>query len=258
VRALRVDGLFKYFGGLKALQNISFSVETGERRGIIGPNGAGKTSLFNLITGQLLPDAGHIYMFERDVTTIPIHRRIKIGLGRTFQVMNLLSNLTVIENVVLAIQSFGPSAFGMFRPLTEYEDLYNQAKEVMVPWGLWEKRDMLVRDLSYGEQRCLDLILSMASNPKLLLLDEPTCGMTPNEVIHITKMIQGLGKNIAIVLIAHDMDLIFGLNLDRVTVLHYGQIVTEGSPQDIRGNPKVREIYLGSEKRVDNAPIDSH
>jgi branched-chain amino acid transport system ATP-binding protein len=247
VHALKVEALSKSFGGLQAVKDVSFRLEVGERRGIIGPNGAGKTTLFNLVTGQLRPDAGHISMFDRDVTSMAIHRRIKMGLSRTFQVTNLLPNLTVIDNVVLALQALRPSAFGMFRPLTDYEELYAEAEKLMVPWGLWETADRLVRDLSYGQQRCLELVLSIASKPKLLLLDEPTCGMTPTEVANITNMIHALGKNIAIVLIAHDMDWVFGLDLHSVNVLHYGQIVAEGSPKEIRVNSKVREIYLGSE-----------
>lgn len=247
MHALKVEALSKSFGGLEAVKNISLCLEVGEHRGIIGPNGAGKTTLFNLVTGQLRPDAGHISMFDRDVTSMPVHQRIKMGLSRTFQVTNLLPNLTVINNVLLASQALGPSAFGMFRPLTDYEDLYAEAEKLMAPWGLWKTSNMLVRDLSYGQQRCLELVLSMASKPKLLLLDEPTCGMTPTEVANITNMIHALGRNIAIVLIAHDMDLIFGLDLDSVNVLHYGQMVAEGSPEEIRLDSKVREIYLGSE-----------
>lgn len=247
MHALRVEALSKSFGGLQAVKNVSLCLEVGERRGIIGPNGAGKTTLFNLVTGQLRPDAGHIVMFDRDVTAVPVHQRIKMGLSRTFQVTNLLTNLTVINNVVLAIQALKSSAFGMFRPLADYKELYEEAERLMAPWGLWENSDMLVRDLSYGQQRCLELVLSIASKPKLLLLDEPTCGMTPTEVATITDMIHALGKNMAIVLIAHDMDLIFGLDLDSVNVLHYGQILAEGSPEEIRLNSSVREIYLGSE-----------
>ena len=144
--------------------------------------------------------------------------------------MNLLSNLTVINNVLLAVQALGPSRFGMFRPLSDYKELVDEAQKLMAPWGLWENRDMLVRDLSYGQKRCLELILSLAPKPKLLLLDEPTCGMTPTEITFITNIIQNLGRDIAIILIAHDMDLMFGLDLDSVIVLHYGQIVAMGSP----------------------------
>jgi len=247
VHALKVEALSKSFGGLQAVKNISFYLDVGERRGIIGPNGAGKTTLFNLVTGQLRPDAGHISMFDRDVTAMPVHQRIKMGLSRTFQVTNLLPNLTVINNVILAIQALGPTAFGMFRPLTDYKELYAEAQRLMTPWGLWETSDMLVRNLSYGQQRCLELVLSIALKPRLLLLDEPTCGMTPTEVASITKMIHALGKDIAIILIAHDMDLIFGLDLDSVNVLHYGQMVAEGSPQEIKLNSTVKEIYLGTE-----------
>lgn len=253
--ALRVEGLCKSFGGLQAIVNVSLNLRVGERLGIIGPNGAGKTTLFNLVTGLLRPDAGKIHIFDHDVTTAPIHRRIQAGLGRTFQVMNLLSNLTVINNVLLAVQALQPSRFGMFRPLSGYRELLDEAKPLMVPWGLWESRDRLVRDLSYGKQRCLELILSLASKPRVLLLDEPTCGMTPSEVAFITDTIKVLGKDIAIILITHDIDLVFGLDLDSVVVLHYGHIVATGSQQEIKTNPKVREIYLGSEE-VNSAPSD--
>lgn len=252
MHALKVEGLCKNFGGLQALHGISFGVKVGERVGIIGPNGAGKTTLFNLVTGLLQADSGKIYIFDQDVTNMPTHRRIHTGLARTFQVMNLLSNLTVIENVLLAVQALGPSRFGMFRPLGDYKEIVDEAQRLMVPWGLWEKRDMLVRDLSYGQQRCLELVLSLASKPKLLLLDEPTCGMTPTEIGFITGIIQNLGMDIAIILIAHDMDLIFSLDLNNVIVLHYGQIVAMGNQQEIKLNPKVREIYLGTEAK--NAP----
>lgn len=251
--ALKAEGLFKSFGGVQAIINVSFRVGLGERVGIIGPNGAGKTTLFNLVTGLLRPDAGRVYILGHDVTMKPIHERVQVGLGRTFQVMNLLPNLTVINNVLLAIQALRPSRFGMFQPLSGYRELIEEARPLMVPWGLWECRDMLARDLSYGQQRCLELILSLASKPKVLLLDEPTCGMTPSEVAFITNTINTLGKGIAIVLITHDIDLIFGLDLDSVIVLHYGNIVAKGSQKDIKDNPKVREIYLGGGE-VGNAP----
>lgn len=256
MHSLKIEGLNKSFGGLKAIHDVSFSVGLGERVGIIGPNGAGKTTLFNLITGLLRPDNGRIYIFDKDVTTMPTHSRIKAGLARTFQVMNLLSNLTVINNVLLSIQAFGPSRFGMFRPLTAYKELLEEAQKLMVPWGLWESRDMLTEDLSYGQKRCLELVLSLASNPKLLLLDEPTCGMTQNEVANIKDIIQTLRRDIAVILIAHDMDLIFSIDLDDIIVLHYGQIVVTGNQQEIKISPRVREIYLGTEEEAESAATD--
>lgn len=246
--ALKAEGLFKRFGGLQAIVDVSFRVGPGERIGIIGPNGAGKTTLFNLVTGLIRPDAGKIHILDNDVTMKPIHERVKFGLGRTFQVLTLLPHLTVLNNVLLAIQALRPSRFGMFRPLNGYRDLVDEAEPLMAPWGLWESRDTLVHDLSYGQQRCLELILSLASKPKVLLLDEPTCGMTPSEVAFITNTIENLGKDISIVLITHDLDLIFGLHLDSVIVLHYGNIVAHGSQEDIKNNSKVREIYLGRGK----------
>lgn len=253
MHALEVEGLWKNFGGLQVIRDISLRVEIGEHLGIIGPNGAGKTTLFNLVTGLLQPDAGKIYIFDQDVTNMPTHRRIHAGLARTFQVMNLLSNLTVINNVLLAIQALGPSCFGMFRPLSAYKELADEAKRLMVPWGLWESRDMLVRDLPYGQQRCLELVLSLALKPKLLLLDEPTCGLTITEIDFITHIIQALGRNTTIIIIAHDMDLMFGLDLDYIAVLHYGQIVAIGNQQEIKLNPMVREIYLGTEAGTGSA-----
>jgi branched-chain amino acid transport system ATP-binding protein len=134
----------------------------------------------------------------------------------------------------------------MFRTLSAYEELFEKAHRLMIPWGLWESRDLLVRHLSYGKQRCVDLVMCLASMPKLVLLDEPTSGMTPAEVAKMSEMIKTIGKDTTIIIIAHDLDLIFGLDLDCITVLHYGQIIAEGSPRDIKIDPKVREIYLGT------------
>jgi branched-chain amino acid transport system ATP-binding protein len=250
VYALRIEAVSKGFGGLQVMQDLSLKLRTGERLGIIGPNGAGKTTLFNLIAGQLHPDSGTIFMFEKEVTAKLPHERVKTGLGRTFQITNLLLNLTVLENVALALQALQPSRWGMFRAFSSYRHLFDDARKLMDDWGLSDKGDMPVTDLSYGEQRCLEVVLGLASKPRLLLLDEPTCGMTPTEVAGISSMVQNLGREIAIILIAHDMDLIFGQGLDRIAVLHYGQIIVEGTPDEIKGNAKVREIYLisGDEK----------
>lgn len=244
--ALEVRNLSKNFGALPAVNNVSFTVERGQRWAIIGPNGAGKTTLFNLLNGLISPTSGQVYLFSQNVTHLPIHRRIALGLGRTFQVTSLMPDLTVLDNILLAIQALKPYRFSMFRPQSTYHDLSDEARILLEQWNLWERRDILIRNLSYGERPKVELIMALASKPKLLLLDEPTSGMNLAETEAIMAMIKNLERDITILLIAHDMDLVFGLDLDHITVLHYGQIVAEGMPQEIKADPRVREIYLGT------------
>jgi branched-chain amino acid transport system ATP-binding protein len=252
MEALRVEGLSKDFGGVRAVRQVSFSVEAGEHLAIIGPNGAGKTTLFNLLDGQLSPTAGRVYLFGQEVTNTPAYRRAHLGIARSFQLTTLFLNLTVLENILLAIQGTQPSRFQMFRSATAYENLYTKAKELLDSMDLWEKKDDSVNALSYGEQRKLEISLSLALGPKLLLLDEPSCGLTTAESADITSRIRSLGKNITVILVAHDMDLVFGV-AERIIVLHYGEIIAEGTSQQISTDPRVKEIYMGSEEDEGNA-----
>lgn len=252
MEALRVEGLSKDFGGVHALSDVSFSVKAGERLVIIGPNGAGKTTLFNLINGQLRPTSGRIYFFGQDITTVATHRRTQLGQGRSFQTISLFPNITVIDNALIALHGTKRSRFQMFRSTKEYKHLLASAREMLTAVALWEKRDDLVQALGYGEQRRLEVALSLASEPKLLLLDEPSSGLTSAESTDIIDMIRKLGKDITVLLVAHDIDLVFGV-AERIIVLHYGQVIADGTPGEIEADPRVKEIYMGIEENEGNA-----
>jgi len=252
MEALRVEGLSKDFGGVHALRDVNFSVQTGEHLAIIGPNGAGKTTLFNVLNGQLPAARGHVYLFGQEITNMPTYRRAHLSLARSFQLTTLFPNLTVLENTLLAIQGTQPSRFQMFRPITAYKHLSTKAQELLSIMSLWEKRDDLVTNIAYGEQRKLEITLSLASKPKVLLLDEPSTGLTADESADVVNMIGNLGADITLLIVAHDMDLIFGV-ADRIIVLHYGQIIAEGRPSEIQADSRVKEIYMGVEESVGNA-----
>lgn len=246
MESLKSENICKRFGSLYAVHNISVSVGSGESRAIIGPNGAGKTTLLNLFAGQLKPSAGRIYMFGQDVTAIPEHRRVHLGLARTFQVMNLILNLSVLDNILLAIQAVMPFRANVFRAQNAYGALSHRAQSLLVQWELWDRRDDLVQNLSYGEQRRMELVMALASTPKILLLDEPTSGLSEAETASLISMLRGLEPDTTLVIAEHDMDVVFEL-ADRITVLHYGQVIAEGTKEEIRANPRVREVYLGEE-----------
>ncbi len=251
MEALRVENLSKDFGGVHALSNVSFNVEIGERLGIIGPNGAGKTTLFNLINGQLPPTSGRVYFFGQDITHLATHSRAHLGQSRSFQLISLFLNLSVLDNTLIALHGTKRSRFQILRPTNAYADLVAKAQAILTSIALWEQKDELVKNLSYGEQRRLEIALTLASEPKLLLLDEPSCGLTSAEAVEISSMLNKFGRNITVLLVAHDMDLVFGV-ADRVMVLHYGKIIADGKPENIRIDPKVKEIYMGVEGNASN------
>jgi branched-chain amino acid transport system ATP-binding protein len=247
MEALRVQGLTKDFGGVRAANNISFSVEMGERLALIGPNGAGKTTLFNLLGGQLQVTSGKVYLLGHDVTNMPTYRRTHLGLGRSFQLNSLFLNLSVLDNVMLALQGTRPSRFQMFRPASSYGDLMGRAKDLLSAMNLWQMKDVPARAISYGEQRKLEIALSLASEAKLLLLDEPSAGLTAAEGADVIEMIRDLGQDITVVMVAHDMDLVFGM-AKRIIVLHYGEVIADGNPDEIQANSRVKQIYMGVEE----------
>lgn len=255
MEALRTENLSKNFGGLEALRNVSLSVEAGTRQALIGPNGAGKTTLFNLIAGELPPSSGRVSIFGQDITAMPLHRRIHVGIGRTFQINNLFTKLTVLDNVLLGIKARQTFGFQMFRPVTAYTHMYQKAAHLLEQSGLWEKRNDAVSALAYGEQRQMEIILALASDPRILLLDEPTAGLSAAESQELIHLIQSFGKDVTILIIAHDLDLVFEV-ADCITVLHYGQVVAEGSREVIQDHPSVKEIYLGIEEGSDSAPVN--
>ena len=244
--ALAVDGLTRDFGGLRALHQVTLEIAPGERRVILGPNGAGKTTLFNLITGLLAPTAGRIRLFDRDVTRLAPHARAQLGLGRTFQITTLFPRLSVIDNVLLAVQGADPARFAVFRPRTAYPHLRERAERLLGEWELLDRRNVPARSLSYGEQRQIELILALAAQPRVLLLDEPTAGLSPAETGSVAAMISRFPRDVTILLIEHDMDVALDL-ADRVTVLHQGVVLAEGTTTEIKKDARVTEIYLGTD-----------
>jgi branched-chain amino acid transport system ATP-binding protein len=244
--ALVIDRLTKNFGGLQALCGLSLEIQPGERRVILGPNGAGKTTLFHLIGGQLSPSSGRIFLYGQEVTHLPPFRRAALGLARTFQITTLFPNLTVLENMLLAVQALDAVRFVLYRPLASYPYLLSKAQSLLEQWDLWEKRRALVRQLSYGEQRQLEILLALARTPKVLLLDEPTAGLSAAETQQVVAMLQHLDACITVLLIEHDMAVAFQV-AQHITVLHQGRLLADGSPLAIRQDPTVAEIYLGGQ-----------
>jgi len=249
VEVLKVAELTKDFGGVRAVSKVSFTVEEGERLAIIGPNGAGKTTLFNVLTGQLKPTAGRIFYLGRDITHVAAHSRIHLGIGRSFQITSLFGELSVMDNMLLAVQGTKRERYNIVRPLKGIKQVMEKASELLNSFNLWELRNEPVSCIGYGEQRRLEIALSMASDPKLLLLDEPSCGLTTAESAELTSRIGNLGKDIALICVAHDMDLVFSI-ATRIMLLHYGEVITEGAPEQIKGSAIVKEIYMGTKKKL--------
>lgn len=249
--ALRVEHLSKSFGGLQVLKDVSFSIKAGEKVAIIGPNGAGKTTLLHIVGGQLKPTAGKVYLFDQDITSFAPNQRLRCGVARSFQVNNLFFKLTVLDNILLAAYGAERFHFQMLRTLNSQKHLFAKARKVLEPMGLWEKRFAPIRSLSYGEQRQMEIACSLVSEPRLLLLDEPSAGLPIADAIALGKTIRDLQGDITMIFAAHDMDLVFKL-ADRIMVLYFGQIIADGTPEEIRADPKVRKIYLGSEESAGN------
>lgn len=241
---LELASVTKHFGGLRAVQDVNLCLGAGERRGILGPNGAGKTTLFHLITGVLPLTSGHIRLFGQDVSSWPTHRRVALGMARTFQITSLFPKLTVLDNVLLAAQGLRKMKMVMLRPLFRYRDVYEKAEKLLTDVHFWHLRDQEVRNLSHGEQRQLEIVLALASDPKVLLLDEPSAGLATGESREMANFLKSLDPGIAILIIEHDLDVIFEV-VSHISVLHYGEILAEGASADIRNNPQVQEIYLG-------------
>ncbi len=243
---LALEDITKRFGGVTAAHAVNLRVAPGERRLIIGPNGAGKTTLFNLISGATPPTAGRIRLFGEDITGLAAHRRVARGLGRTFQIITLFANLTVLHNVLLALLGRHPARFMPLRLLEAYPELTERAREGLGSVGLLPRRDHPARTLSNGEQRRLEILLSLVQRPRLLLLDEPMAGLSPGERQAVLALLERVGRDLPLVMIEHDMDVALEL-ADRVTVLHHGEVIAEGRPAEIRASATVQEIYLGEE-----------
>jgi branched-chain amino acid transport system ATP-binding protein len=242
---LATAGLVRHFGALSALNGVSLTVAPRERRAIIGPNGAGKTTLFNVITGQLAPSAGRIIFDGEPVAGLPPHALARRGMGRSFQRTNLFPKLTVLENLRLAAAADGRGSYDLLGSLERLRGPLERARGAADAVGLAGRLGELAGRLSYGEQRQLEVGVVLATGPKLMLLDEPTAGMSPEETVRMTRMLEGLPREVTLLIIEHDMDVVGSL-AERVTVLHYGEVLTEGTFDEVKRDPRVYEVYLGS------------
>jgi branched-chain amino acid transport system ATP-binding protein len=245
---LRTEKLRKYFGVVSAADDIDLQIEEGVLTSIIGPNGAGKTTLINLLTGNILPDSGKVFFCNEEVTRLPIHKRVRKGMCRSFQIMNIFPKLSVYENVQIPIFSFMNRSLRFFKPVRSHKDVNERVDQLLNEIGLLNKKELPAGTLSHGDQRLLEIGLAMASEPKLLFLDEPTAGMNPVERVKVLENIRRLSreKQSTFVIVEHDMDIVFSLS-DRIVVLHRGQILAEGKPEQIKENEDVRKVYLGEE-----------
>lgn len=241
---LRTDKLTKNFGGVQAVNRVSLVVHRGERYALIGPNGAGKSTFFNLIAGELPVSSGTVIFAGKDITHYPVDACAKLGMGRTFQRNNLFLGMSVLENVRLAVQQHMGITHRWFHPVSHYADLEVRAESYLMQVGLTEEKDRKVNELAYGQQRALEIALALAVEPKILLLDEPTAGMSPSETKEMVHLIQELPRSLTMVIVEHDMDVIFTI-ADRISVLHHGEVIATGTPEEVRADSTVRKIYLG-------------
>ena len=241
--ALHIRNLKKSFGGLPAISDVSLSVEPGERRLIIGPNGAGKTTLFNLITGDLKADSGEILLFENQILRLPTHRRAHLGLARTYQIITLFPKDTLEHNIALSLLGLSKLRWDAFSSF-ENNSLYERARGILQRVDLQGLASRTLSEVSYGDKRRVEIAMALAQNPKVLLLDEPLAGLSREERATVKALIAAIPRETTVVMIEHDMDTALDL-AERITVLHYGRVIVEGTRAEVVADPKTREVYLG-------------
>jgi len=246
---IAVRGLAKSFGALRAVSDLDFEVRQGQVTSIIGPNGAGKSTVFNLIAGTIRPDAGRVELGGHDVTALAPHALAQLGLARSFQISNLFFGLTTLENVRLACQARAPRRRFLAR-LDRDRALADRARAILAEFAIADLADEPAADLSYGDQRRLEIAVCMASQPRVLLLDEPTQGMSPAETLAVDALIKSLAGRVSVLMIEHDVDLVMNIS-DHVIVLHQGQKLFEGPPAEVRNSSAVRAAYLGADHGAD-------
>src|ERR1700704_214421 len=242
--ALSITNLCKQFGGLRVTANVNLAVAPGERRLIIGPNGAGKTTLFNLITGEIAPDSGSIRLFEQDITRVSVHRRPHLGMARTYQIITLFASDTILRNVTLALLGLSPLRWSLLRDLDHQYELVERARAALARVGLAGIADRPLSQTSYGERRRVEIAMARAQAPKVLLLDEPFAGLSIDERRDVRELLQGIPRDVTIVMIEHNMDVALEF-AERITLLHFGEIIVEGNRADVVADPRTREVYLG-------------
>ena len=240
--ALQIHNLKKSFGGLPAINDVSLAVAPGERRLIIGPNGAGKTTLFNLITGDLRADAGSIVLFERELTRFATHRRVHLGLGRTYQIITLFPRDTLEHNIALSLLGLRKLRWNAFGRIPSA--LYDESRSVLARVGLEKLARRPLSEVAYGDKRRVEIAMALAQNPKVLLLDEPLAGLSREERVTVKALISSIPRDVTVVMIEHDMDTALDM-AERITVLHYGRVIVEGSRAEVVSDPRTREVYLG-------------
>jgi len=246
---LKLTDVVVAFDALRAVDGVSLTVPRGQRRAIIGPNGAGKTTLFNAIAGVVPSTSGNIVYNGQDVTKLPTHRRAQLGISRTFQITNLFPMLSVRDNMILALRGLSPRKFSLFgAPDTDAAEARRIAA-ALIAARIGERADVIVKELSYGEQRQLEIAIALVTTPTMLLLDEPAAGLSPSERSMVAEIIRSLDRDITVVLIEHDMDLALGL-VDYVTCMFEGGILVEEPPEGIRRNKQVQEVYLGKTRHA--------
>src|SRR2546428_3958629 len=242
--ALAVRELDKSFGGLRVTAGVNLVVEPGERRLIIGPNGAGKTTLFNLITGELAPDAGSVPLFDRDITRVPSRRRTHLGIARTYQIITLFQGETLLRNITLSLLGLSRLRWNPFVRLAKRESLVDQARATLARVGLDHLAERPLAQTSYGERRRAEIAMALAQNPRILLLDQPFAGPSSEERRDVLRLVNEIPRSVTIVMIEHDMDVALDF-AERITVLHFGKVVVEGTRAEVVAHPRTREIYLG-------------
>jgi len=241
---LETKGIYHDFKGLKVLFDVNLQVEKGERHAIIGPNGAGKTTLFNLITGTYTPSKGKVLFKDRDITEAGPYKTLRLGMGRSFQITNTFDDMTTFQNIRLAVLSRKGIRFNIFRKIDKMHEITEETERILKWVGLDGERDIHAGNLSYGKQRSLEINLALSTDPELVMLDEPTAGMSKDETHNAVEQIKRLTEGKTVVVIEHDMDVVFSL-ADRITVLHLGKILAVGLPEEIKENQLVKDAYLG-------------